>query len=257
LGEQILRLAQYTGDPVIFLVAHSLLGAPFLSLGEFTAAREHLQKGIGLYDPREHGFMASLYGDDPGVTCHSFVGLTLWFLGYADQALTNVRQALTVAEESGNPYSKTFALDFVTWIHVLRREEPAAQEAIGALTRIATEHGFPFLLADCGVLHGWVLAAQGSTDEGLQQVQRAIAAYEATGAVMSRPSHFVLLAKVCGKAGQIEDALAALAQAEAAMDQSGERSYEAERHRLQGELILDRAYRASRKRQIARAAAAE
>ena len=37
LGEQVLRLAERTRDPVVFLVAHSLLGALFLSLGEFVA----------------------------------------------------------------------------------------------------------------------------------------------------------------------------------------------------------------------------
>lgn len=258
LGEQVLRLAQHTRDPLIFLVAHSLLGAASLSLGEFVAGREHLEKGIALYDPREHRFMASLYGDDPGVTCHSFAAMILWFLGYPDQALANVQKALAVAKQTGSPYCETFALDFVTWIHVLRREEHAAQASIDALMRIAPQHGFQFLLADSGVLHGWVLAAQGMEAEGLQQVHRAIAAYEATGAVMSRPSHLVLLAKVYGKTGQTEEGLAALAGAVAIMDQTGERSYEAELHRLQGELTLDRSHRRTgRKRQVATDAAAQ
>ena len=257
LAEQILRLAEHTRDAVVFLVAHSLLGALFLSLGEFVAGREHLEKGIALYDAREHRFMASLYGDDPGVTCHCFAAMSLWLLGYPDQALANVQKALTVAKETGSPYCETFALDFVTWIHVLRREEHAAQASIDALMRIAPEQGFQFLLADSRVLHGWILAAQGMEAEGLQQVHPAIAAYEATGALMSRPAHLVLLAKVYGKAGQTEEGLAALAGALAAMDQTGERTYEAELHRLQGELTLDRSRRPGRKRQIAIDVAAE
>ena len=257
LAEQVLRLAEHTRDPLVFLVAHSLLGALFLSLGEFAAGREHLEKGIALYDPREHRFMASLYGDDPGVTCHCFAAMSLWLLGYPDQALTNVQTALTVAKETGSPYCETFALDFVTWIHVLRREEHAAQASIRALMRIATEQEFQFLLADSRVLHGWTLAAQGLEAEGLEEVHPAIAAYEATGAVMSRPAHLMLLAKVYGKAGKTEEGLAALAGARAAVDQAGERTYEAELHRLQGELALERSHRTGRKRQVARAAAAE
>lgn len=257
LAEQILRLAEHTRDALVFLVAHSLLGALFLSLGEFAAAREHLEKGIALYDAREHRFMASLYGDDPGVTCHCLAGMSLWFLGYPDQALTNVQKGLTVAKEIGSPYCETFALDFVTWIHILRREEHAAQASIDALMRIAPEQGFQFLLADNRVLHGWILAAQGMEGEGLQHVHSAIAAYEATGAVMSRPAHLVLLATVYGKAGQIEEALAALEGARAVVDQTGERTYEAEMHRLQGGLTLDRSQRTGRKRRGATDAAAE
>jgi predicted ATPase len=201
--------------------------------------------------------MASLYGDDPGVTCHCFMGMTLWFLGYPDQALTHVQQALTVAKETGSPYCETFALDFVTWVHVLRREEHAAQASIAALMEIAPEHGFQFLLADSRVLHGWILAAQGMEAAGLQQVQPAIAAYEATGAVMSRPSHLMLLAKVYGKAGQTEEGLAALTRARAVADHTGEKSYEAELYRLQGDLTLAKSHRVGRKRQVATDTAAE
>jgi DNA-binding winged helix-turn-helix (wHTH) protein/predicted ATPase len=257
LGEQILRLAQHTRDPLVFLIAHSVLGVLSLSLGEFVAGREHLEKGIALYDAREHRFMASLYGDDPGVTSHCFSAMDLWFLGYPDQALKNVQTALAVAKETGSPYCETFALDFVTWIHVLRREEHAAQASIDALMPIATEHGFQFLLADSRVLHGWVLAAQGMEGEGLRGVRSAIAAYDATGAVMSRPAHRMLLAMVYGKAGQTEEGLAALTSAAAAMNQTGERTYAAELHRLQGELTLDASGRTDRRRQVARAAAAE
>jgi DNA-binding winged helix-turn-helix (wHTH) protein/predicted ATPase len=246
IGEQILRLAEQTEDRTVFLVAHSLLGPPFLSLGEFAPGREHLEKGIALYDPRQHRFMASLYGDDPGVTCYCFAAMCLWFLGYPDQALAKVQQAVTVARETGSHYCETFALDFVTWIHVLRRDEPAALASADALMRIAPEQGFQFLLADSRVLRGWILAAQGMEAEGLQQVQAAIADYEATGAVMSGPAHLVLLAKVYGKAGKGEKALAALAAAGAAMGRTGERTYEAEMHRLRGELTLSKQPRTGR-----------
>jgi DNA-binding winged helix-turn-helix (wHTH) protein/predicted ATPase len=257
LGEQILRLAQQTQDALVFLVAHSLLGPLFLSLGQFTAAREHLEQGIALYDPHTHRFMASLYGDDPGVTCQSFAAMNRWLLGYPDQALRHAQKALTIAKDTGSPYCETFALDFVTWTHVLRREEHAAQTSIDALMRIAPQHGFQFLLADSQILHSWALAAQGMEAEGLRRIHPAIASYEATGAAMSRPSHLMLLAKVYGMAGQTEEALAAVAAARAVVEQTDERTHDAELYRLQGELTLQGSPRRSRKRQRAGAAVAE
>jgi len=255
IGEQILRLAEQTGDRTVFLVAHSLLGPPCLSLGEFASGCEHLERGIALYDPAEHRVMASLYGDDPGVTCHSFAGMCLWFLGYPDQALSNVQRALAVAKETGSPYCETFALDFVTWVHVLRRDEQAAQVSVDALMRIAPEQGFQFLLADSRVLRGWILTAQGKAAEGLEQVQAAIADYEATGAVMSGPAHRMLLASVYAKAGDGENALAALAAAGAEMNRTGERTYEAEVHRLRGELVLRKPQRSGRNKRATDASA--
>src|SRR5262249_31677937 len=155
------------------------------------------------------------------------------------------------------PYCETFALDFVTWVQVLRRDEPAAQASADALMRIAPDQGFQFLLADSQILQGWILAAQGMAADGLQRMHPAIAAYQATGGLMSKPSQLMLLAKVYGQAGQINEALAALAEARTVVDQTGERSNDAEIDRLKGELLLNRSPRAGRKRQVASDAAAE
>jgi DNA-binding winged helix-turn-helix (wHTH) protein/predicted ATPase len=238
IGEQILRLAERTNDPLIFLVAHSLLGVLLLSLGELASARLHLQKGIALYDPVQHRFMASVYGDDPGVTCHSFAAMCHWLLGYPDQGLAHIESALRIAAQMESPYSETFARDFATWLHVLRRDEQAARAYVDALTPVAAQHGFQFLLADSQVLNGWILAALGSDAEGLRQAQSGIAAYQATGAAMSRPAHLSLLARVHAQRGEAADGLAALAEALTLVDQTGEQTHEAELYRLRGELLL-------------------
>jgi hypothetical protein len=56
-------------------------------LGEFTAAQAHLAQGIALYDPQQHRAHAFRYGRDPGVVCRYYASVTLWYLGYPDQAL--------------------------------------------------------------------------------------------------------------------------------------------------------------------------
>jgi predicted ATPase len=165
--------------------------------------------------------------------------------------------ALTLAKEIGSRYCETFALDFITWIHVLRREAPAAQASVDALMAIAPEQGFQFLLADSRVLHGWILAAQGTGSDGVGAVVSAEAAYEATGARVSRPAHLILVTQIYGKSGQIAEAIATLADARATMEQTGEKTYDAEQHRLQGELMLTRAQLTGGKRAGATSAAAE
>jgi hypothetical protein len=47
----------------------------------------------------------SLYGLDPGMTCRVFVAHALWLLGYPDQALQKVQEALTLARELSHPLS--------------------------------------------------------------------------------------------------------------------------------------------------------
>jgi predicted ATPase len=200
--------------------------------------RAHLEQGIALYDLQQHRPLALLYGDDPGVVCLSFAALTLWFMGCPDQALRRSQEALALAQELSVPYSLAFALSFCAWIRVRRREAGAARVHLEALKTLATEQGFSLFLAEGTILDGWALAELDPGSEGIAQIRRGLAGYQATGAEMGRPSHLGLLAEACGKGGQIKDGLAAVADALAIVDRTGECSYEAELYRLKGELVL-------------------
>ena len=237
-AEQTLRLAQQTSDSTVFLIAHCLLGALATSRGEFVTAREHFDKGLSLYDPQQHRFMALMYGDDPGVTCLSLRALGLWFSGYPDQALQSAQDGLALARALDLPYNLAFALDIATWIHFYRGEPQAAQACLDPLSPLAGEQGFQFFSAESAILQGWVMTEQGREAEGLAQMRPGVVAYRATGAVMSRPTHLGLLAKTYGKVGQIQEGRAALAEAFAVMDKTGEYCLEAEIYRLKGELLL-------------------
>ena len=105
LGEQLLTLAQHVGDPALLLEAHYALGNTLNYLGEFAAAQAHFAQGIALYDPQQHRAHAFRYGQDPGVFCRAYAAVTLWWLGYPDQALQRSHEALTLARELAHPFS--------------------------------------------------------------------------------------------------------------------------------------------------------
>src|SRR5262245_48554344 len=70
------------------------------------------------------------------------------------------------------------------------------------------------------------------------QIRQGLDASRATGAELPRPFYLALLAEAYGREGQPEEGLRVLAEAVAAVPTIGERWYEAERHRLKGELLL-------------------
>jgi len=235
-AEQGLSLAQSVHDPIYLMWAHRMQGDLLYRLGEFALAREHLEQGIALYNSQERRSYGVL--DDPAVYCLSFAAYTLWFLGYADQALQRSHEALSLARELSHPHSLAFALCFAAMVHQHRREGQAAQERAEAAIRLATEQGFPHWVASGTALRGWALAEQGQEEEGIAQVRRGMAAWQDTGAETARPYYLALLAEAYGKAGQAEKGLAALADAPAMVDKTGERRWEAELYRLKGELLL-------------------
>ena len=64
-------------------------------MGEFLRARELLESAINLYDPERHRPLIVHYSvADVGVRCLSYVALTLWQLGYPNQALERGNEAL-------------------------------------------------------------------------------------------------------------------------------------------------------------------
>ena len=69
-------------------------------------------------------------------------------------------------------------------------------------------------------------------------MQEGLAAQRATGAEAVHPYFLALQAETYGKMGQPEEGLAALAEASAMRQRTGEQWYEAELYRLKGELTL-------------------
>jgi predicted ATPase len=238
LGEQLLTLAQRVHEVELLLVAHNVLGDTLVWLGEFADARAHLEQGMALYHPQQHRSHAFLYGYDSGVHCRAFEALALWYLGYPDQALRRIHDALTLAPELSHPFSLALALVFAAWLHQLRREAQVVQERAAAVIALATDQGFPFWVAYGTILRGWALAEQGQSAEGMAQMRQGIAAWRVTGAELQRPYYLALLAEAHGKAGQANEGLRVLAEALTAVHTTGERQHEAELYRLKGELLL-------------------
>jgi predicted ATPase len=159
-------------------------------------------------------------------------------LGYPEQARESIQAALTLAQELSHLYSMTIALYYAARLHQLRREGYATQEQAEAMMALATEHGFPLWLAGGMILRGWALAEQGQGEEGIVQIRQGLAARRATGEETPRPYYLALLAEAYGKTAQFEEGLHILAEALAAVYKTGERFYEAELYRLQGEFLL-------------------
>jgi len=239
LGEQFLALAQSIQDPALLLVAHYVLGITLTGLGELVLARQHLEQGIALYDPQQHRSLAFLYGEDPRVGCLWFSAVILWYLGYPDQALKRIHDALTLAQEMSHYFSLVLALIGAAWVHQCRREAQAAQECAESAITLSTEQGFAFYLAWGTSQRGWALGQQGQVEEGIAQMEQGLTAYRATGAEWLRSCFLVLLAEVHAKVGQPEAGLTVLAEGLAVLNKTGERISEAELYRLKGDLLLD------------------
>jgi len=174
---------------------------------------------------------------DPGVGCLCYSAFALWFLGYPDQALKRIDEAVTLARNLSHYHSLAFALAFAAQVHQFRGEAAAAQEQAEAAVALSAQQGFKLWLAQATITRGWALAEQGQ-EEGIAQIHEGSSAWRTTGAGAWRSYHLGLLAEVYRKDKHVPEGLAAIAEALAILDKATDRLYEGEIYRLKGELTL-------------------
>jgi predicted ATPase len=210
-------------------------------LGEYAAARTHLEQGIALTDSAVQRELALHHGVALGVRCLAMAAWTVWCLGYPAQALRRSQEAMALAQTLDHPYSLGLAHHYAACLHHHRREALAVQAQAEALIPLGMTQGFPLWEGFGRFWRGWVLAMQTSDGAGLAQMRQGLATVEASGQTVSRPLCLLLLAEAAGHGGQVEEAQRLLCDALAAFEASGRGDLLAEAQRLQGELLLQQA----------------
>lgn len=234
LAGQLIELAETIGDEALILEARVASGASALFVGELDEARSLAEQAISMYDPSRHQELSLSYGNlDPGVVCAAYAGWIHWLLGYPEQALKAADQAQTWAQNV-LPYTRARSLywdgivrQFVgDWDTVLIRGDAASA--------MAEEHDYALVRGVGSVLRGWALTRQGQGGEGGALTRQGLDAYRATGAEFQVPHLLTSLVE----ASTPEDGLTIVTDALALVETTGEHYYEAELHRLKGELHL-------------------
>jgi predicted ATPase len=243
IAEEFLRLATHLTYPGLALRGHWAMEITFMHMGEFELAMEHFEKAIALYDPERHRDDAFRFAQNPGVAMRCFAAISLWFLGQPDRGLNVIQQAVTFARELSEPHGLAHALFFAALLHQLRREEKIALDYAEDTIAVSEEHEMVLYRAMARVARGWALNQQGRVDDALEEMREGLAAHHATGTELLGPHFLALLAEALGKAGQAEEGILLLDRALTVAARTGEQYYQAEVHRLRGELLLTQKFR--------------
>ena len=240
LGEQLLSLARHTRDQAPFLpVANSALGVTCLMRGELLSACAYLEQGVSLYQHAQHDTTSiRAMGVDAGPMALGYYGWALAYRGYPDLARMRVTEALTLAQEVSHPYTLARTLNYSAYIYQDCRDWPMVQTQAETVITLATEQRFTLVAALGSMMYGWALAMQGQGMEGIAHLRQGLTAWELNGTEATHPLNLALLAEAYGTVGQLGDGLVVLAEALTLVDKTGEHFYEAELHRLRGELLF-------------------
>jgi predicted ATPase len=141
------------------------------------------------------------------------------------------------AYETAAALSLAFALNGVATLFMWRRDGAEALKNSESLLALTAEHGFGNLHSFGQIAHGQTLAMLGRTDEAIAEIKVAMAACEATGAVVQGWLYAALgLAYLAAQ--RPAEGPSVMAKALELGDRTGEAQAKEELYRVKGELLL-------------------
>jgi predicted ATPase len=240
VARELRRRGEERRDALAAATGHRMMGSALSRLGRLPESREHLEAGLALYDPERDRSSALIYAIDSRVMCLSWLSHVLALLGYPDQAAARAGEALAHARELAHPHTTAAALAWSCIFQQLQRDRQSAQAQAETVMALATVQGFPAYLTSGTVVRGWAVAAGGRAEDGIAEIRKGLADYAAIGAEMLQPYFLGLLAEALGRAGQAAAGLGVAADALEHAQRKGARWFDAELHRLRGELLSAR-----------------
>jgi tetratricopeptide (TPR) repeat protein len=237
LAVQLGAAAEESGDPERQLVAARAAGSGLMALGEHREANACFRRGMALYDPACHKHYVRRYGEDSGLWCYGYAAWTDDWLGYRDRALDESLQAIQVARTLTTP-PLVMVLSNAALLHQFRREREPTLACADETIRLADQLGMVQLRAWASIHRGWALAYGGRAEDGLAEIEAALATWRAIGGLNNRTHFLNLLAEACRLAGKPEAGMVALDEAEDISRRVDLHAHDAETHRRRGELHL-------------------
>ena len=206
--------------------------------GEFKAAYRYFEQAVTLHNPQQHTLYSLERDHDSGVANLCRLASTLWMLGYPDQAQACMGEALTMARRLAHAYETVVALDFACNLERYLRRPQAAQAVAAEMGVLTAKHHFANYVAAERIYRGWLLAEQGDTEAAIVLVTQGLDALRQMGTFMFLADYLALLVEVYWRDSQFEQGVALAIETLALVEETGERYWSAELHRLQGELLL-------------------
>jgi DNA-binding SARP family transcriptional activator len=236
-SDELRRLYQRTHRAPPPLEAEMMLTGSQLHLGRLVDASERFERMLATDDPTQMQRIVEEQGWNYAVHGRAWHAHALWLQGYPERALARGHEAMRTAEVLGQPFNQALVATYqALLLQLCASEADAHTQAVAALA-IATEYKSPYYQAWAAIMCAYAEALAQPALPAVARLHAAIVAFQAGGARLRLPYYLGLLASVSALAGRADAGLAAIDEAMAAARTHSERWWDAELHRLRGDLL--------------------
>jgi tetratricopeptide (TPR) repeat protein len=242
IGEDLMHCAGPGAPEHKRIRVHRVQGLANLLAGCLPEAFAHYRLALGLYDEARHSYLRFHYASDQGAISYAQIAWGEAIAAEYERSATHARMALDLSSRLRHPHTSAHvACVLGARAHALGDRTTAAAMAYAGRT-LGERYEFPYWISWADLLLGWVEGERGS-GAGADRIERALEAYQRTGACQALPFGQLLLAETLLAAGQPEAARAAALHGVQLAQHYGLRLYLTELLRVEAKARL--AFRAS------------
>ena len=238
MADEFLSRSRALSDPVLPIVAHRVMGSTLLTVGDFQSSANHFEETIRLSPSKGSQSLYNLYMVEPQAASLLLLSWDLWFLGYPDQSLSRVSEALALAQELCHPYSIAFAHYMTSVVHLLRGDAARAFESAEKSFDVSQEQRFSLYVILSRISRGRAIGDLGRLEEARAEITLGIDEARRNGVGFMLPMMVSWLADIHAKIGESESALSIVEGALASIGDVTGRSWEAELHRQRAQILV-------------------
>ena len=231
LAKQIYSLTHEDSRSALTIGACRTLAFTLYFLGDFQTALQHAMRGVRIW--RSGDVQSSIEEiNAPAVSCLVFEGFSEWHLGQVASCKANIQEAIALARELNDMHGLAVALIFAGFLMHLEQDLSGVERLASEVIELSTRHGFALWLAGGGIFRGWTRSVSGDTVGGISCIEEGIEGVRATGSIRLVPYALGLKGEALHLAGHTFEGLEAIEEAEELVEESEERWWSAELHRL-------------------------
>jgi class 3 adenylate cyclase/predicted ATPase len=239
LAHQIIEVAERQHDPTYQLVAYRMLGTNQFYAGRNREALESLQRSKQYRDPGRQRALSYRFGWDPSLAVLCFEVLVRLSLGLLDSAAQLGEQVQT--ELKGHSHATTIAsVTFCagTWPKSVLGDIEALERDSAGLAAYSGEKRVEQIRLLASFHHAYACALREPVETNISAHRAAADAVRSAGGLSGGSMILCNLAEASLMAGDLAAAQADLRNGFAFVEQSGERYWLADLHRLSGHISL-------------------
>ena len=234
LAVQLQSIPTDSDKSEFFLESQRILGATAFWRGDLGSAQHHLKRALATSENDNDTRHTPVYGQDSRVAALASSACVSWLMGFPDQALQQINEAVERANHISHPFSIVYATYFAAIVYQLEGNAEKTLELSELTIKHSRQYEFSFWQETAAMLSNWAQFELTGREELIDLFQVNLQRYKQRGSSLALSYLHTLLVRMLVAAKRYDEADIIIEKALNNLTKNSEHFFQAEIYRLKG-----------------------